>query len=233
MKTSNKILLAIFLTIIILTTVIQVMVYAKYKRGEFVKFNRDAIIEMTSVEVPAIRFISLKGLGSCAVKPGEKYKLDIQKEKVSRVTYQVVNDTLVIIGDPSLTIDQLERGDRNRNPVVIYLPSVVPIKGAFSTIRLYGSNDSAKAPSYNIQLGKLSHLFTSRGGSGEVYFNELTFNGERSNVELDHNSIITSINMQLVKTRFDDQEAVIKNMTITADEGSNIHLSGKNINALK
>lgn len=234
MKTSNKLLSGIFLTIIILTTLIQVMVYAKYKRGEYVKFNRDSIFAMTSVDIPAIRFISVKGLGNCTVKPGEKYKLDIQKEKVSRITYRVVNDTLIIMGDPALTSDQLETGSRNHNPVVIYLPTIVPVKVAYSTIKLGGSVDSARAPSYNIRLGKASQVFTSRGISDEaVYFKELTFNGEQSNIDLNNNSSVTNINMQLVKTRFDDQGASIKNITIDADESSDIHLSGKNINALK
>lgn len=234
MKTSNKILLGIFITILILTTAVHLMVLAKYKRGDFVKFNRDAIIAMSSVDLPAIKFISVKGLGGCALKPGDKYKLQIQKEKVSRVTYQVVNDTLIIIGDAALTNEQLENGSRNHNPVIIYLPAIVPVKGAYSTFRLNGSNDSTKAPSYNIQFGKGCHVFTSHGISNDVvYYNELTFNVEQSNIDLDNNSMVTNINLQLVKTRFDDQGAIIKNLTINTDESSNVNLSGKNIKALK
>src|SRR5688500_17585935 len=127
MKTSNKLLLGIFLTIILLATTVQLMVYAKYKRGDYVKFKREKFVPMASVEIPAVRFISITGLGYCSVLHGDKPHLEIEKEKVDRVTYRVVNDTLVIIGDTLQTIDELQRGIRNYNLVNIYVPATVQI----------------------------------------------------------------------------------------------------------
>ncbi|WP_207514907.1 hypothetical protein [Longitalea luteola] len=235
MKTSNKILLGIFLAIILFTTLIQVMVFAKYKRGEYVKFNREAFTEMTVVEIPDIRFVSLKGLGSCAVMPGEKFKLEMQKEKTARISYRVVNDTLIVIGDPAYMSDQLEQGTRNRTPVNIYLPTIVPIKGAYCDIRLGGSFDSASAPSYNVQLGKSAYLFTNSRGTNNatVYINELTCSGEQASIDLDNNFTVNNLHMQLMRSNFDDRGATVKKITIEADERSNIRLSGRNIKAVK
>ena len=115
MKTSNKLLLGIFCTIILLTTAVQLMVYAKYKRGEYIKFNRETFTPLTSVEIPAVRFISIKGLGNCGIMHSDKPKLEIQKKFVNPFTYRVVKDTLFIIGDTSHTIDELEQGTRNYN----------------------------------------------------------------------------------------------------------------------
>ncbi|WP_205512269.1 hypothetical protein [Longitalea arenae] len=230
MKTSNKLLLGIFLTIIILTTVIQVMVYAKYKRGEYVKFNRESFNQMTTVDIPAIRFVSVKGLGSFSVKPGDKYKLEVQKQKGSRVTYQVLNDTLIIMGDAGFAADQPEPGQRNYNPVNLYLPAVVPIRATYSSIRLGGSADSAGAPSYNIQLGKDTYVHVS---DGKIFFNELTLNGEQSNIDLHDHITVNKLHMQLAGTRFDDKAATINDLTIMADDHSSLNISGKNLKALK
>jgi hypothetical protein len=235
MKTSNKLLLGIFLSIIFLTTAVQLMVYAKYKRGEYVKFKREEIVPMASVEIPAVRCISIKGLGYCIVLPGDKPKLEMEKEKVDRVSYHIVNDTLVIIGDTLQTIDELQRGIRNYNLVNIYVPATVQINGTYSSIRVGGAVDSASAPSYIVRLQKDSHLFINNRSHDKatMYFNQLNINGEQSKIDLDGHSFINDLNVQLTNSKIDDKEAVIKNLTMDADSKSTITLSGKNIKALK
>lgn len=235
MKTSNKLLLGIFLTIILLTTAVQLMVYAKYKRGEYVKFKREEVVPMNSLEIPAVRFISIKGLGNCDVLPGDKPQLEMEKEKVDRVTYRIVNDTLVIIGDSLQTIDELQRGIRNYNLVNIYVPATVQIYGTYSSIRVGGAADSASAPSYTVRLQKDSHLFINNRNHDKaaMYFNQLNINSEQSKIDLNNHSFINDLNVQLTNSKIDDKDAGIKNLTMDADTKSTVTLSGKNIKALK
>lgn len=235
MKTSNKILLGIFLTVILLTTTVHLMVYAKYKRGEYVKFKREEIVPMASVEIPAVRFISIKGMGNCSVLPGGKPQLEMEKEKIGRVTYRVVNDTLVIIGDTLQTIDELQQGIRNYNLVNIYVPATVQINGTYSIIRVGGAADSASAPSYSVMLKKDSHLFINNRSHDKaaVYFNHLNINSDQSKIDLDDHSFINELNVQLIKSKIDDKDAAIKTLTMDADPKSTVTLSGKNIKSLK
>ena len=235
MKTSNKILLGIFLTIILLTTAVQLMVYAKYKRGEYVKFKDERFSQMTAVEIPAVRFISIEGLGNCSVLPGDKPRLEVKKEKVGRVIYRVVNDTLFFIGDTAITIDELKRGTRNYSYVNLYLPPAVHINGAYSNFRVGGTADSASAPSYTFRLQKDCHLFMDYRDrdNAAVYFNQLNIDSEQSKIDLDGHSFINDLNVQLTSSKIDDKEAVIKNLIMVADSKSTVTLSGKNIKALK
>jgi hypothetical protein len=235
MKTSNKLLLAIFLSVILLTTTVQLMVYAKYKRGEYVKFKREEAVPMARVEIPAVRFISIKGLGYCSVLPGDKLQLEMEKEKVDRFAYRIVNDTLVIIGDTLQTIDELQRGIRNYNLVNIYVPATVQINGTYSSIKVGGAADSASAPSYTVRLQKNSHLYINNPSHDKaaMYFNQLNINSEQSKIELDDHSSINDLNVQLTNSRIDDKEAVIKKLTLDTDSTSTVTLSGKNIKALK
>jgi len=169
------------------------------------------------------------------VLPGSKPQLEMEKEKIDRVTYSVVNDTLVIIGDTLQTIDELQRGIRNYNLVNIYVPATVQINGTYSIIRVGGATDSASAPSYTVMLKKDSHLFINNRSHDKaaMYFNQLTINSEQSKIELDDHSFINDLNVQLIKSTIDDKDAGIKNLTVDADPKSTVTLSGKNIKALK
>jgi hypothetical protein len=249
MKTSNKILLGIFLTIILLTTAVQLMVYAKYKRGEYVKFKQERFSQMTAVEIPAVRFISIEGLGNCSVLPGDKPRLEVKIEKVGRVIYRVVNDTLFLIGDTAITIDELERGTRNYSYVNLYLPATVQVKAVYSNLGINGAADSSNMPSYTIRLEKNSYFFINKRNPHDkkistqghengddkptAYLNQLNISSEQSKIELDGHSFINDLNVQLINSNIDDKEAVIKKLTMDADSKSTVTLSGNNIKALK
>jgi len=249
MKTSNKLLLGIFLTIILLTTTVQLMVYAKYKRGEYVKFKDERFSQMTAVEIPAVRFISIVGLGNCSVLPGDKPRLEVKIEKVGRVIYRVVNDTLFLIGDTAITIDELERGTRNYSYVNLYLPATVQVRAAYSSLGINGAADSTSAPSYTVRLEKNSHFFinkrnphdqkisTQGHGNGDdnptVYLNQLNISSEQSKIELNDHALINDLNVQLINSNIDDKEAGIKKLTMDVDSKSTVTLSGNNIKALK
>ncbi|HEX6432390.1 MAG TPA: hypothetical protein VF008_32075 [Niastella sp.] len=231
MKTSNKLLLAIFLSIILLTTAVQLMVYAKYKRGDYVKFDRDIFSSFTKVDIPAVRFISITGMGNISIMPGDTSKLEIQKEKVSPLTYRVVNDTLIVIGDSTHAIDDPERGNRNYNHVNVYLPATVQINASNSVLRVGGADDSTIAPSYTVKLEKDSRLFINNNAT--VYFNQLNINSDHSKIELNDHAFVNDLNVQLIKSEINDKEAVIRNLTMDADSKSSVTLSGNNIKALK
>jgi len=235
MKTSNKLLLGIFLMIIILVTTIQLVVYAKYKRGEYVQFKREQYSPMTSMEIPAVRYVSITGLGGCEIISSDTAKLEIQDYKNSRVAYKMVNDTLIIYDNGEYNSDQIKDGARNQHLVKVYLPANVQINALYANLRIEGNGDSAQAPSYTLHLGKNSYLGILNHDRENVnlYYNQLHINSESSNISLDDHIIIKDLNIKLVDSRFEDKEAVIRNMAMDADNQSTVTLSGTNIKALK
>lgn len=237
MKTSNKLLIGIFLIILILITTTQLMVYVKYKRGEVTSFKREQFDPMTSLPIPAVRFISVKGLGSCAVKPANTLKLEIQQDNVNVIKYHMANDTLVIVGDASMTDEEMDKGGLNRNfsLVNIYLPASVQLKGTYSNFRVWGADDSLAAPSYTFYLEKNSNLFVNFKGpdNTSVYFNQLNIHGERSTVDLNEHAVLNELNLQLNDSKINDNAATVRKINMGSDNNSSINLSGKNVKALK
>ncbi|AEV96549.1 hypothetical protein Niako_0149 [Niastella koreensis GR20-10] len=210
------------------------MVYAKYKRGEFTPFKRDQFVQMTGLPVPAARFISLKGMGSCAVYPFYKLKVDIEKNNANIIKYHMVNDTLVISGSSKNIDDKQEPEGMNNSLVNIYLPPSVQLTGANCTFRIFGTEDSTSAASYNISL-RHSYLFINYGGPDDhaAHFNQLNINSESSRIDLHRKAVINNLNLQLTDSHLNDLSATIGKLTMGPDDKSSIELSGKNANALK
>lgn len=237
MKTSNKILLGIFLAIILLTTVVQLMVLAKYKRGEYVPFQRDNIIKVASIKVPATRFVSLKNLGNCVLVNSDTSRFEVDEDKAGNISYRVVNDTLIIRGDTTLTADQLERGERNHQLVIIFLPAAIQVNATSSNIYINGAVDSLRAPSYNIHLYKRSELNIReqwQKPGAAAYFNRLLINSEISTISLDDWTIVNDLNLTLaLNSSMDNNNATIKKMALEMDSYSKITLSGNSIKSLK
>jgi hypothetical protein len=237
MKTSNKILLGIFLVIILLTTTVQVMVYAKYKRGEYVPFQRDKIVKKASIKVPATHFVSIKNLGNCVLVNSDTSRFEVDEDNAGNISYRVVNDTLIIRGDTTLTPDQLARGERNSHLIKIFVPAAIPVNATSCTIYIDGAVDSVHAPSYNIQLSKGSDLYIrekTRNPGVAYYFNRLLINSELSNISLDDHVSVNDLNVTLaLNSRMKNNEATIRSMVLEIDSYSSITLSGNSIKALK
>ena len=204
------------------------MVYAKYKRGDFTAFKREKFTPMAGLPVPAARFISIKGFGTCAIKPSDTLKLEVQKDNANIIKYKMVNDTLVI------GTNSMDDNGRNNTLVNIYLPASVQLSGANCTFRIGGAKDSISAPSYSIKLTN-SYLFINFSGvdKSETYFNQLNINSSNSMIDLNNHAVVNNLNVQFVETRLSDKQATIRKMTVESDNTSSIELSGKNTNALK
>ncbi|OQP66724.1 hypothetical protein [Niastella populi] len=231
MKTSNKILIGIFLAVIILTTSIHLYVYAKYKRGDYVPFQRESAVFMDRVDVPGAKFVSITGLGGVELINSDTAKFETDKDNVGRISYKMVKDTLVIT-DPTLTDEQLERGGRNYQRFKLYLPPSVPVQTAFCSINAKGAVDSTHAASYKIALTRNSNL-SIRNDNRASYFDQLLIKGESAEIVLEDQAIINDLHVQLVHSSINDMKATIQSITVEADPQSSLNLSGKNIKALK
>lgn len=238
MKTSNKLLLGIFLAILILTTTVQLMVLAKYKRGDYTAFRRDQFFTLDKFTLSPVRFVSITGLGNCVLNNSNSTRVEVQDYKNGEIVYEVKNDTLFVNAARGMVIgkNNADHFSHSNKRVNLYLPAAVPIKAAESDLRLAGAPDSGSASSYNVQLEKGSYLgvYNKKQENTDMYFNRLQVACESSNIQLDDHIIINSLQLDpMVASEMNDKNALIKSITINADDKSNVRLSGKNIKAIK
>jgi hypothetical protein len=233
MKTSNKILLGIFLAVIILTTSVHLFVYAKYKRGDYVPFDREAPMFTERVEVPQARFVSITGLGGVELINSDTAKFETDKDKMGRISYRMVNDTLVIT-DSTITHEQLERGSRNYQRFKLYLPSSVPVHTIYTGIMIRGNVDSTKAPSFIVNMGKETWFSMPGNDEEPAYINKLTIFSNGSTLNLEDNVVVNELDLKLInKAHADTKQSEIRKLTLDVDSRSTINLSGNSIKTLK
>lgn len=231
MKMSNKILLGLFLAILLLSATINLMVYAKYQRGDYVPFVQEER-HLASVKLPAAKYVSVTAL--CGVElindPAPGFEVHQGQEK--GITYRMVGDTLIIMGSTSLPA-KIEESECNRQLLKLRLPSTTEVYAHCADIKIKGSTDSTQAPSYNIHLDKRSFLYTDNNDDTR-YINQLLLWGDDTRFKLDQHIIVSDLSLKMVNgSRFDDDKGEIRKLTLDVDHNSTIILTGNSIKNIK
>ena len=229
MKTSNKILLGVFLATLLLTATVNLIVYAKYKRGNYVPFERKEE-QLTSVNLPAAKYVSIIALCRVELSNSATPGFEVHKGKEKGITYRMAGDTLVITSLPT----ELEQDGCNSQLLKLHLPATTEVYAHSVGIRIIGKADSTQAPSYNIHLDKRSVLHTGYNDDDTRYINQLLLVGNDTNFELDEHIIVSDLSLKMVNnSRFDDKKAEIRSLTLDVDNNSTINLTGNSIKNLK
>jgi len=232
MKTSNKILLGVFLTIIILSATINLMVYAKYKRGDIVPFVREEE-RLTSVNLPVAKYVSITALCRVELTNSAAPGFEVHEGQEKGITYRMVGDTLVILGNTSLPA-KIEEAECNRQLLRLRLPATTEVYAHCADIKIKGNTDSTQAPSYNIHLDKRSFLYTDDNDDDTRYINQLLLWGDDTRFRLDQHINVSGLNLKMVNgSTFDDEKGEIRNLTLDVDNSSTINLSGNSIKNIK
>lgn len=235
MKTSNKILLGTFIGILVLTSAINLMVYAKYKRGDYKPFTREDRTFIATVPLPAAKNISITALGNCEIIVSDTPRFEIQKDRAGRVSYSLKNDTLYMHGDSALTIEEMQQGGRNYDLVKLYMPAGMLIKAGYCNLELFGGSDSTHAASFAVQLSNDSELKIRQGASRDYkgQYGQLHIAGDFSKIEFDNLVVVQNLQLKLKDASVDFRAAMLNAVDINADEHSKITFTGSNFKALK
>jgi hypothetical protein len=236
MKTSNKILLILFVTALLMITAVHLTLYAKYKKGEVSSFEQIRGGDSYEQALPTVKYVSIIGLRQCHVFPAAEPKIKIFKMRDSRLAYKVVNDTLVIKSDSSLTEEDMLQGKTSPQIVNLYLSEHQVISAYHTELYLHGGPDSVTAPSWTINISKGTGLYTGNWDNIKDVFNQLQIKASGSHVIFNHGTFVNEVSIQTNESAFNDQSADIKHLQLSVDDNSTIVLQGKNmqnINILK
>jgi hypothetical protein len=229
MKTSNKILLIYFLMALLIMTAVHLTLYAKYKRGEIVPFERIREGRFEEHALPKVKYVSVTGFQRCNILPAAEPKIRIFKMRETRLKYSIVNDTLVITGDSSLAKQDFEQSPRNFQTINLYLPGTEEINAFYTSLFLNGGADSTSAPSWSINLSNGSALTTGDFNNKKAFFNRLQVNANTSNVTFNNESVINELNVHASGSLINNQKADVKHLQLQMDDNSTIMLQGKNL----
>ncbi|MEO6315021.1 MAG: hypothetical protein ABIU63_08760 [Chitinophagaceae bacterium] len=236
MKTSNKIILATFLTPLVILTALNLTLYAKYKSGNYTDMKSIAENRYTSTLLKKTTYVSVYGLTNFHIIPSDTLKLEIEKSSHSYLHHSETGDSLIIHGDSLVTeADGSPRSMRSNEAVNLYIPSAVTIAVTNSEIELHGSKDSTRPVSYHFLLSSSNFTIAENhyNDSGHLYFNQLTIEASKSSeTELSAYTRVADLKLMLHESVFADNGAFINRLVIQADNLSGISLKGDNLNKI-
>jgi hypothetical protein len=233
MKTSNKILLIFFVMATLLVTVVHVALYAKYKRGDYVSFDKIWEGRFEEHALPKVKYVSITGLNRCNILPAAESKIKIFKMKDTRLSYRISNDTLVIDGDSLVGKQGYENGIRNYQTINLYLPGNEAINVLYTGLFVNGSSDTTSAPSWQINLLNKSRLTADDFNNKKTFFNHLQINANRSTVTFNEETFINELSIQGSAAIITNHSSGIKQLHMSVDSTSTVILQGKSVNDIK
>jgi hypothetical protein len=242
MRTSNKILLSVFLAAVLVIAGIHIALYAKLKRGDFIAAKEIWKMDYTRHELSRVNYIVATGMDNITLIPSDTCWLEIEKNNSSRfssrIRYQVKGDSLILIGDTTIIKgDGSSQVRKSWTKLNIYLPYATTIKGDNTEFTLKGAADSSKAPSYDITLdheGKIRFAENEWKDSSSRFFKIVNLHADHSSgIELANYAVVDEMNLVLMTSSFEDKNAVINAGSIQADKKSTLALNGDNLQKLR
>ncbi|MEO5682421.1 MAG: hypothetical protein ABIQ88_07245 [Chitinophagaceae bacterium] len=233
MRTSNKIILGIFLGPLIILISLQLALYAKYKSGHYVILKSVQEDRFLRPVLKNISTVTVYGLNNFHVHPADTLRLEIEKDKKSHLHYTVNGNALIIHGDsvvrrPGNDDDVL----RSYQDVNLYLPAGGVVTADNSEVILHGSKDSVKAGSYQFSLVNAASLKVDQNGddAAPIYFKGLAIQASHAaGIQLMHYARVFDLKLNLIQSAFSDEGAFIDKLVVDTDTLSNISLKGDNL----
>jgi len=207
MKTSNILLIVLFVISISLTSAVPIMFNLKLKNGDFVE-NRETG-QYKQQKFGAAKFIFLNGLGSCILIPSS-LMLESEASQSRNITTDLRGDTLFIRSNVS------ENNVLTRPNFKLYLTGAELIQCTDTNIELKGAVIPEQARSYHIDLFNSNLVIKGRDTDLTPYrqfFDQLFIKGkERS--QIDFSSQLSIRNLDLVNI----QHTLIDGSSVAIDE---------------
>jgi hypothetical protein len=231
MKTSNKILLGVFLLCVLTILGVHVALYAKYKAGDFA--SKDEIngrIYHEQELPPTLKAVSITGLGNCNIKNG-KASLKYNKEGNVQLTVTIKNDTLYLAANDWAKKEDYEEGTRNHQIVNLSLPANLPVTCQYGDVFLMGAADSAQAPSFNLDMGRHTHLgLVDWESKTPIYFNKVQVVANDASMKLSSQAVINEMTVKSANSYLDYKHSIIKQHSLEMDDKTTIVVTQKNLN---
>jgi hypothetical protein len=230
MKTSNKILLVTFFTVLLIMVGVHVALYAKYKKGDFTAVNDEMWpMNMISQSLTGINYVSVDNVENLTIEAGDSSKFQYDKpgeedENILSVTRKA--DTLFVVGKS--TKNNIGRWYRRAN---LSISGLLPVHVKNSQLRI---NRSKNVQPLHVDISLDEAFMEVNNDSQETLsFSTIKLNAVRGSRINFFNASINSLDVSLHNSFLEETTLNADSIKITTDAASKIQLSGKNLKKAK
>jgi hypothetical protein len=233
MRTSNKILLGLLLTSILVFTSLFAAVRIKYANGDIVTAKEgmnNTWSNAHSIKEP-LKSVRIEGMSNVIIIPADSASLEIWKDGPG-VQWKVKDGVLDII-NPDLAVK--ENGKiltKSWTNVVLFLPKMDSIAAIYSEVTVRNSADSGRlSPSFNLYMN-YSELAIENGGLDDkpVFYDKLKVDARNNSaLRIRRNVHVNELEARFIGARFEEDNTEFGKLSIQTDSSSEISIKGKNL----
>jgi hypothetical protein len=230
MKTSNKILLVTFFTVLLIMVGVHVALYAKYKKGDFTAVNDEMWpMNMISQSLTGINYVLVDNVENLTIEAGDSSKFQYDKpgegdENILSVTRKA--DTLFVVGKS--TKNNIGRWYRRAN---LSISGLLPVHVKNSQLHLNRSKNTQPL-AMDISLDETS-MEVNNDSQESLNFSILKVNAVNGSEINLFNTTINDLDVTLRNSSLEETKLNSDSIRITTDASSKIQLSGKNLQKAK
>lgn len=211
MKTSNKILVGLFLFPFLIVLFIDLTLYAKIKKGDYVSVEQAEIETGISQKLTPFTDITVDNFtnGRIEIKHGDSFSIRYGKWEKDNIFYENQNNKLVVMKSKL----------NDYGTVTIYCPSFTSL--SFNGVDVFV--DSMHLGNVTLNVGTDARL--EFGASAE----NVVINGKRgADISFQNNAVIDTLNMHLYNgAEFNKAQGTIKQAgTITLEDSASLNVDG-------
>jgi hypothetical protein len=254
MKTSNKLLIALGLGILLGIGLIQIALYSNYRQGRIASPKELHTEKYKRYDMTAPSYLSISGILWVNIIPSDTFYIEFPREnrptaeekKISTIpelaretgslSYRQSGDTLLITGYNNVTIyrpfaDWFYRA--NQAQVNIYCHGLKEIFFSNGQLYLHGTDDQMGLPSAKLRIDSSTLWigdYREPKAAAKEFFDSLDIRSVNSVFLINRSASIHKLLVQMDdRSELNDRQAQIDSLTVTYSSDSRVGLTGENL----
>jgi hypothetical protein len=228
MKTSNKILLGTFFTLLFIILAVHITLYAKYKKGDYTLVSDDMWpTNMITYSLENVKYVSLDNIENITVSTSDSNKLQYDKadEGDENILSVIKKDDTLFLSGKSATRNE----GRWYRTTHLSLAGLLPLKVTNSQIHVGVSAKKSRAPlSMDIMLDR-SFMDVNNRHKNALSFGTFKINAiNKSRIDL-YNLTTNFLDVKLDDSFLKENTLTADSIRVITDPDSKLELTGKNL----
>ena len=228
MKTSNKILLGTFFTLLFIILAVHITLYAKYKKGDYTLVSDDMWpTNMITYSLENVKYVSLDNIENITVSTSDSNKLQYDKadEGDENILSVIKKDDTLFLSGKSTTRNEGRWYRRTH----LSLAGLLPLKVTNSQIHVGVAAKKSIVPlSMDIMLDR-SFMDVNNRSKNALSFGTFKINAiNKSRIDL-FNLTTNFLDVKLADSFLEENTLTADSIRVITDPSSKLELTGKNL----
>lgn len=236
MRTSNKILIGLFVATLLVPTIIFTTLASRIKSGKLVNVNESTRSNVVTQAFQGVRYVSVRNLYAVHIYPSDSLRMETQRSDEPGIRFKQEGDSLVIYALQAA----LDKDRSSLNPYVydnldLYLPNTLDsIRLTNCEAVINGTREASKAPVFNLSLQGVYLSSSNYMGpsSDSMYYGRVFVHARESAIVFPTPGVFKDLQLELESSTFtiNGNADRYDTLRINSDDHSNLTMPAKHLN---